>query len=118
MTRESAISRATRHFDEGEFIKDLARRVAIRTESQVPESRPYMDVYLEEEIAPAFKRMGFDVEILPNPAGPGVGPILLAERIEDPGLPTVLSYGHGDVIRGLEGQWREGLSPWTLKQEG
>jgi acetylornithine deacetylase/succinyl-diaminopimelate desuccinylase-like protein len=47
-----------------------------------------------------------------------VGPILLAERIEDPGLPTVLSYGHGDVIRGLEGQWREGLSPWTLKQEG
>ena len=45
MTRESAISRATRHFDEGRFIEDLARRVAIRTESQIPESRPYMDVY-------------------------------------------------------------------------
>ena len=119
MTRESAISRATRHFDEGKFIEDLARRVAIRTESQVPESRPNMDVYLEEEIAPAFTRMGFKVEILPNPAAStGVGPILLAERIEDPNLPTVLSYGHGDVIRGLEGQWREGLSPWTLKQEG
>ena len=117
MTRESAISRATRHFDDGQFIKDLARRVAIRTESQVPESRPYMEVYLKEEIAPAFERMGFTVEILPNPVE-GVGPILLAERIEDAGLPTVLSYGHGDVIRGLEGQWREGLSPWTLKQEG
>jgi acetylornithine deacetylase/succinyl-diaminopimelate desuccinylase-like protein len=110
MTRESAISRATRHFDEGQFIEDLARRVAIRTESQVPESRPYMDVYLKEEIAPAFARMGFKVEILENPAAAtGVGPILLAERIEDPRLPTVLSYGHGDVIRGLEGQWREGL---------
>ena len=34
MTRESAISRATRHFDEGKFIADLTRRVAIRTESQ------------------------------------------------------------------------------------
>jgi acetylornithine deacetylase/succinyl-diaminopimelate desuccinylase-like protein len=117
MTRESAVSRATRHFDEGKFIEDLARRVAIRTESQIPESRPYMDVYLREEIAPAFERMGFKVEILPNPVA-GVGPILLAERIEDPALPTVLSYGHGDVIRGLEEQWREGLSPWNLKQEG
>lgn len=117
MTRESAISRATRHFDEGRLIEDLARRVAIRTESQIPESRPYLDVYLQQEIAPAFERMGFKVDILPNPAE-GTGPILLAERIEDPSLPTVLSYGHGDVIRGLEGQWREGLSPWTLKQEG
>jgi acetylornithine deacetylase/succinyl-diaminopimelate desuccinylase-like protein len=117
MTRESAISRATRHFDEGPFIEDLARRVAIRTESQIPESRPYMDVYLRQEIAPAFERMGFKVEILPNPVE-SVGPILLAERIEDPTLPTVLSYGHGDVIRGLAEQWREGLSPWTLKREG
>jgi len=117
VTRESAISRATRHFDEGKFIEDLTRRVAIRTESQVPESRPYMDVYLEQEIAPAFERMGFTVEILSNPVE-GVGPILLAERIEDPKLPTVLSYGHGDVIRGLAEQWRAGLSPWTLKREG
>ena len=117
MTRESAISRATRHFDEGRFIEDLARRVAIRTESQIPESRPYMDVYLKQEIAPAFERMGFKVEILPNPVD-GVGPILVAERIEDPNLPTVLSYGHGDVIRGLDEQWRAGLNPWMLKQEG
>jgi len=117
VTRESAISRATRHFDEGRFIEDLARRVAIRTESQIPESRPYMDVYLKQEIAPAFERMGFKVEILPNPVD-GVGPILVAERIEDPNLPTVLSYGHGDVIRGLDEQWRAGLNPWMLKQEG
>src|SRR4029434_6379062 len=101
MTRESAISRATRHFDEGQFIEDLARRVAIRTESQVPESRPYMDMYLKEEIAPAFDRMGFKVEVLPNPVE-GVGPIMLAERIEDPSLPTGMSYGHGDGLGGLE----------------
>lgn len=68
MTRESAVSRATRHFDEGQFIEDLARRVAIRTESQVPESRPYMDVYLKQEIAPAFER------ISPSGAGSGSTP--------------------------------------------
>ncbi len=117
MTRESAISRATRHFDEGKFIEDLARRVAIRTESQIPESRPYMDVYLKDEITPAFTRMGFKTEILPNPVA-GVGPILLAERFEGNDLPTVLMYGHGDVIRGLEDQWRSGIEPWKLKQEG
>ncbi|HEX2825951.1 MAG TPA: M20 family metallopeptidase [Burkholderiales bacterium] len=117
MSREAAVSRATRHFDQGEFIEDLARRVAIHTESQVPESRRHLDTYLKDEIAPAFERMGFTVDILPNPAGE-FGPILIAERIEDAKLPTVLSYGHGDVIRGLAEQWREGLSPWVLKQEG
>ena len=30
----------------------------------------------------------------------------------------MLSYGHGDVVRGLEGQWRQGLDPWTLTVEG
>ncbi len=117
MTRESAVSRATRHFDEGRFIEDLARRVAIRTESQVPESRPHLDTYLRDEMTGAFEAMGFRVEILPNPVE-SAGPILLAERIEDESLPTMLCYGHGDVIRGLEGQWRDGLSPWVLKQEG
>ena len=81
MTRESAISRATRHFDEGKYIEDLARRVAIRTESQVAQSRAQLDVYLKDEIAPAFERMGFAVDIFPNPAGE-FGPILVAERIE------------------------------------
>jgi len=116
VTRESAISRATRHFDEGAFMADLARRIAFRTESQVPESHPHLREYLELELRPAFERIGFTVEIIDNPVI-GAGPFLFAERIEAPELPTVLSYGHGDVIRGLAEQWREGLSPWTLKQE-
>ena len=117
MTRETAIARITRHFDEGRFVEDLARRVAIRTESQVPESRPQMEVYLEQEMIPAFSAMGFSTEVLPNPVE-GFGPILLAERIEDPARPTVLMYGHGDVIRGLDEQWREGIGPWQLAREG
>ena len=117
MTRETAISRATRHFDDGGFFDDLKRRVAVRSESQVPASRAHLMAYLQSEIAPAFERLGYQVHVMENPEPRG-GPLLLAERNEGQGLPTVLSYGHGDVIRGLEGQWRADLTPWVLKQEG
>ena len=33
-------------------------------------------------------------------------------------MPTVLSYGHGDVIRAQTDQWRDGLHPFTLVEEG
>lgn len=117
MARDTAIARAQDIFDSGRFRADLARRVAFRTESQVPDSRPQLGAYLEQEIAPAFRAMGYGVEILPNPVA-DAGPYLIATRREGSGLPTVLSYGHGDVIRGLEGQWRAGLDPWTLTVEG
>jgi acetylornithine deacetylase/succinyl-diaminopimelate desuccinylase-like protein len=117
MTRAAALDRASAHYEDGGFITDLARRVAVRTESQVAASRPHLAEYLQNEIGPAFERMGFKVEILDNPV-PTAGPFLLAERIEDAARPTMLSYGHADVIRGLEEQWRAGLSPWTLKHEG
>ena len=42
----------------------------------------------------------------------------MAERIEGADLPTVLSYGHGDVIRAQTDQWREGLHPFKLVEEG
>src|SRR5260370_41257004 len=31
---------------------------------------------------------------------------------------TVLIYGHGDTVRGLDDLWRAGLSPWVLTVEG
>jgi acetylornithine deacetylase/succinyl-diaminopimelate desuccinylase-like protein len=117
MSRDAAIARAERYFDSGDFRADLTRFVAFRTESQVPESRPQLGAYLEQEIGPAFKLAGFDFKIYPNPVKEA-GPFLVASRIEDPKLPTVLSYGHADVIRGLEPQWRKGLDPWTLTVEG
>ncbi len=42
----------------------------------------------------------------------------MAERIENPSFLTVLIYGHGDTVRGLDDLWRHGLSPWSLKVEG
>jgi acetylornithine deacetylase/succinyl-diaminopimelate desuccinylase-like protein len=117
MSRAAAIARAERYFDSGQFREDLARRIAFKTESQVPASRPQLGAYLEREIKLAFERMGYAVRIVQNPVA-DAGPFLIATRIEDPALPTVLGYGHADVIRGLDGQWREGLDPWTLKIEG
>jgi acetylornithine deacetylase/succinyl-diaminopimelate desuccinylase-like protein len=65
----------------------------------------------------ASRRWAIAASVLPNPVA-GAGPFLFAERIEDAALPTVLTYGHGDVIRGQEGRWRAGLDPWTLTVEG
>ncbi len=121
MTRAAAIAAAERYFDDGGFVADLARRVAIPTESQVEGRLPVLRAYLADEIAPSLARLGFSSEIIDNPAqsttGQG-GPILIAERREDGTQTTVFGYGHGDVIRGLEPQWQDGLSPWRLQQEG
>src|SRR3954466_7579611 len=116
MTRAAAITAAEAYFDEGRFTADLARRVAIPTESQVEERAPALHAYLADEIAPSLARLGFDSEIVPNPVRGG--PMLLAERREEGARATVFGYGHGDVIRGLEPQWHEGLSPWTLTPRG
>src|SRR3546814_8310135 len=45
-------------------------------------------------------------------------PFLFAERREAGAKKTLFSYGHGDVIRGQDAQWRSGISPWALVQEG
>ena len=117
MGRDKAIAAVERYFDEGRFLADLARRVAIPTESQNPERAAALNDYLENEMAESLERMGFSCRILPNPTGKH-GPFLIAERIEDAALPTVLTYGHGDVIRGQEEQWQSGLSPWQLLVKG
>src|SRR5207244_9574367 len=121
MSRAAAIAAAEAYFDEGRFAADLARRVAIPTESQVEERAPVLRTYLADEIAPSLARLGFQSEIVDNPVQGGPvrgGPVLIAERREDGAATTVFGYGHGDVIRGLESQWHNGLSPWELKSVG
>ncbi|WP_213778284.1 M20/M25/M40 family metallo-hydrolase [Caballeronia sp. dw_276] len=113
MTRESAIQAAADLYDSGAFLEDLRRRVAFRTESQEPESGPLLSAYLVDEIAPLLAELGFTSRLVDNPA-PGAGPFLVAHRKESDELPTVLTYGHGDVVRGYDAQWREGLSPWQV----
>ena len=117
MSRIETIAAIESYFDSGGFAADLARRVAIPTESQNPERGEALLSYLRDEMQAGLERQGFSCTVLPNPTAKG-GPFLVAERIEDPALPTVLTYGHGDVIRGQDEQWRSGLSPWKVKREG
>ena len=115
--RAAALSAAEAYFDEGRFQADLARRVAVPSTSQEADKRPALRRYLAEEMMPQLESLGFQCSLHDNPVIEGV-PFLVAERIEDPSLPTVLTYGHADVVRGQEGQWRSGLDPWTLIVEG
>ncbi len=114
MSRASAIEAAVASFDSGAFRADLARRVAIPTDSRDPARVPDLDRYLRAEMAPTLERLGFTCRFLTHPRS--LGPFLVAERIEDPSLPTVLGYGHGDVVPGLDAGWDAGLSPWTLTE--
>lgn len=66
MSRQLALDRIAQHFDSGDFMRDLARRVAIKTESQIPESHPFLRSYLTDEIGPAFEAMGYSIQILDN----------------------------------------------------
>lgn len=116
MTRNDAIGRAADYLASGAFEADMARRVAIPTESQTPEGQPHCARYLADEIAPAFEAMGFATRIFDNPV-PGVGPVLLASRDEGASL-TVLGYGHGDVIRGQTERWTRGAGPWKTARDG
>ncbi len=117
MSRDAAIQASTSLLDSGAFLEELSRRVAFHSESQNPASAAELDRYLVEEMQPALHAMGFTTEIVPNSV-PNRGPFLIAQRIEDPALPTVLIYGHGDVVHGQDESWREGLSPWTVTPEG
>jgi acetylornithine deacetylase/succinyl-diaminopimelate desuccinylase-like protein len=117
MTRAAALQAAAQHFDSGDFVRDLSRRVAFRTASQESDSGPALAAYLQDEIGPALARLGFSFSLHPNPEA-AFGPFLVASRHEGDELPTVLMYGHGDVIRGQDKSWTCGQGPWTLAVEG
>lgn len=117
MTRETAIENAAHFFDTGQFARELGELVAHPSVSQSPDHAAELPRYLEEALVPRLAALGFTCAVHPNPV-PDAGPIMVAERIEDVALPTILSYGHGDVIRAQTDQWRDGLHPFRLIDEG
>lgn len=104
-------------FFNSEFKQQLAKKVAYQTESQKEGINPAIDGYLNEIIIPELEAMGFTTQTIANSVIEN-RPFLIAERIEDPDLPTVLLYGHGDVVWGDAENWRAGLFPWQLIEEG
>ncbi len=115
MSRANAVACAYAYFDDGGFLADLTRRVAIPSSSQEPERAAALRTYLDDEIVPTLSRLGFACRVLDNPHGP---PVLVAERTENPAFVTVLVYGHGDTVRGFDDLWRPGLTPWRVVVEG
>jgi acetylornithine deacetylase/succinyl-diaminopimelate desuccinylase-like protein len=116
-SREAAIDHVSRYFDGGTFQSDLAGLVAFETESQIPGEKPELARYLREAMRPRLEALGFTCTLHDNP-DPRGGPLLTGERIEGVDLPTILTYGHGDVIRAQTDQWRAGLHPFRLVDEG
>src|SRR3546814_6334323 len=92
---------------------DVPLRVAIPTESQNPDRAADLGTYLDREMRAALEPLGFTCTIHKNPA-PNGGPFLVAERREAGAKKTLFSYGHGDVIRGQDAQWRSGIGPWEI----
>jgi len=116
MTRTDAIARARAQVQSGAFLRELERRVAYRTESQNAERAGELRAYLEDELKPAFVELDFESRLIDSPSGKS--PFLFAEHRENASAPTLLMYGHGDVVDGMVGEWRDGLDPWRTTTIG
>ncbi len=84
------------------------------TASRIAAHASDLSAYVEDELIPLFARLGFTTKTWRHPAAPG--PFLLAERIEDPRFVTILQYGHGDVVAGLDEKWSAGLAPFRMTE--
>lgn len=113
MKRESFLSSVAAWFEQGELQSTLAKRIAYKTEGDLPLAPKELWEYLNHEIIPYLTRLDFVSEVFNNPI-PGAAPILVARLIEDKNLPTLLIYAHGDVVNGQDLRWEEGLNPWVL----
>ncbi|AJT65984.1 hypothetical protein T261_4330 [Streptomyces lydicus] len=117
MIPENLVQRAEEYVDSGAFFADLSAMVAYPTESTRPHSYLAVKAYLDEILVPALTQLGCSVAEYANP-DPSGGPFLVGTRVESPELPTLLCYGHADVVDGHAGQWSNGRDPWTLTADG
>ena len=116
MIPSELLEKAQAHIDSGAFFTELATLVGYQTVSDAPEGRVALTAYLDDVLTPALTALGCDVTTYPNP-DPAGGPFLLGTRVEQPELPTLLCYGHADVV-GEAGPWSDGLAAWTLTADG
>lgn len=115
--RQRTLDKAARHFQSGSLFRELTSLIAYPTESGTESGRVALDAYLTEVLTPVLSGLGAEIERYDNWRG-GQNSFLVASRCEDADLPTVLMYGHADVVLGQAGQWGNCRDPWTLSDEG
>ena len=113
--RDDVIETARGLVDSGAFAQALAAVVAHDTDSTAEGALPRLHGYLEAEIAPRLAALGMQITRHDNPVAGGA-PLMVGRRVEDPALPTVLIYGHGDTVPAMHGRWAEGLDPLRLTE--
>ena len=111
--RDEALAKIDDYFDSGHFEKELAKRISYKTESNLTGCETALASYLEDEMIPYLVELDFECETYPNPRQ-DAGPFLVARRNESDDLPTVMTYGHGDVVAGYDGQWDNDMNPWAI----
>ena len=115
-TRAGAIGRALEFFDGTGFRDRLAELVASPARRRTPATRPTSSATSTARSARGWSDWASPSRFTPirSRASARSSP---PNDLEDPERPTVLTYGHGDTVRGLEDQWRDGLDPWRLTEE-
>lgn len=109
--REAAVAHARNAARSPEFREGLARLIALPTDATAPGAEAKLGAYLDHAEG-LLAALGFT----PTRTSASGRPFLIASRIEDTALPTMLSYSHGDTVPGMEGRWRNGRSPWALTE--
>ncbi|XAS67673.1 M20 family metallopeptidase [Micrococcaceae bacterium Sec5.7] len=115
--RTELTAAAAEYVDSGELFSDMAHLIAYKTESGSVPGRVALGAYLEEVLVPALTGLGCTVERFDS-WNDGQNSFLIGTRLEGEGLPTVLCYGHADVVDGHEGAWDLGRNPWELEADG
>ena len=105
------------YIDSGQFFEELSILVGLRTASTEAGAGVAATAYFERAIAPLLESIGCTYRVIANDSHPSA-PFLLAHRFEDESFPTVLLYGHADVVEGQPEAWTEGSGPWTLTAVG
>ena len=117
MSRDLALAAIDDYYQNGTFEAELAGRISYKTESNLPNCEAALQGYLADDLVPYLSDMGFTCSVYPNPRS-DAGPFLVAQRIEGNDVPTVMTYGHGDVVAGYDDQWDDAMSPWDITKKG
>lgn len=115
--REKILATAEETVRSGRFLQELKTAVSYQTESGSSKGRDALDAYLNEVLSVSLEDLGCSVLRYDTWNGSD-NSFLIGTRIEDPELPTLLCYGHADVVDGHEGAWAANRGPWEVSVEG